>query len=113
MAHGPISTRKIKLGINGAITTLIEDGNNNLKSKKFEKAYEAFDNALQLDTSNEKAFAGKIESLRGLHRYSDAEKAIREGLAKLPKNAEIMNQWGSLYLIRSNTMRQLKSQTKF
>jgi len=88
---------KIKLSVNEEVTGLVEEGNSNLKLKKFEIAFEAFDDALNLDTSNEKAFVGKIESLRKLRRFPDAENLIQEALSKLPKNIEILLQFGSSY----------------
>jgi tetratricopeptide (TPR) repeat protein len=90
--------RRKELSINEEATKLIEEGNNNLKSKKFEVALEAFDRVIQLDPSNDRAFIGKIKALTKLRRYSDAEEAVQEALAKLPKNIKVLDEWGSLYL---------------
>jgi len=67
------------------IEVLLQLGNLYFDQKQYERAIEVVNQILEIDPSNEKAFADKIASLRRLRRFSESENVVREALVKLPK----------------------------
>ncbi|MGV8175023.1 MAG: tetratricopeptide repeat protein [Methanothrix sp.] len=68
-----------------------------LYQKQYDKAIKIADQILDIDSSNEGAFAGKIYALAGLLRFNEAEFSAKEALEKLPDSIKILIQTAGLY----------------
>jgi tetratricopeptide (TPR) repeat protein len=55
-------------------------------SARYAEALEYFDQAISADSLNYRALRGRIEALRAMYRYEDAERAATEALERLPQS---------------------------
>lgn len=75
-------------------------GNFFIGAQQFEKALEAFQSALAIDSSNAEAHLGRVEALRKLTRFEEAVKAVNEALALYPQNPKMLRKKALLYYDR-------------
>ena len=68
----------------------------------YDFAADAFNEVLNVSSTDEGAVQGRIMALRSLGRYEDAEAAIEDGLRRLPGNAAVLAEHGWLHLQRKD-----------
>ncbi|MFB9926809.1 tetratricopeptide repeat protein [Amycolatopsis halotolerans] len=64
---------------------------------RHEEALERYDRALALEPAHLPALRSRIETLRDLRRYSDAEAAAEDAIARCPENADLLVHRGWVY----------------
>lgn len=67
---------------------------------RHDAAIEAFDRALAIAPDNEVLLLSKVESLRKLRRYPDADAVMEDALSRRPNSVPILNEKGSRYFQR-------------
>jgi len=68
-----------------------------LQEQQYDKALEAFQSALAIDSSNAEAHLGRAEALRKLARFEEAVKAINEALTMYPQDPRMLREKACLY----------------
>lgn len=68
-----------------------------IREQQFDKALEAFQSALAIDSSNAEAHLGRVEALRKLSRFEEAVKAVNEALTKYPQDPRMLRKKSLLY----------------
>ena len=64
---------------------------------QYDEAIKVAIEILDIDSDNENAWEVKIDSLRYLRRFPEAERVIQDALKQLPRNVRILNEQGSLH----------------
>jgi tetratricopeptide (TPR) repeat protein len=64
-----------------------KEGDAHLKAGRAEQALAAFEQAIQLDSSNARAYSGKGDALSKLKRYEESLEAFDQAIARDPSNA--------------------------
>ncbi len=82
-------------------------GNLRLQQGRGDEAIAAFERAIALDTGFPGAYVNLADALRQLGREPDAEKVLRQGLAALPRDADLHHSLGLLLTRKGDKMAAL------
>jgi tetratricopeptide (TPR) repeat protein len=91
------------------VSILNQQGYLHADQQQHDKAIQAFEQTLEDSPDDEYAWKGKIDSLRSLRRFPEAEQAIQEALTRLPQSVRILNQQGSLHADRQQYEAAIKT----